>query len=267
MSTTIDSRIRNAELYRGDDWAQSLSRWMATPLFVMGVMAVFASLGLGIAGGVNTGRFFSAFAHPDLSNLGRSEVLAQWTGAVAFLGMGFILGGIVMHLVNVVRTLRDAGRDVQQSLGAQPLKLRKPWTGQLTPHVMLMGVMAEIAAFVVGVVAAVRVGSVNPSAIANPSTASHTDLIHLGVARAASMWLPGVRFSGIAILLTSVVLVLVTIQKTLRFQASRVNEIADRTTTPAGTPVPEPTRPIDPTEPRRPLVAAARTRRASIANR
>lgn len=255
MSNT-DSRIRNAEPYRGDDWAQSLSRWMATPLFVMGVMAVLTSLGLGIAGGVNTGRFFAAFAHPNLANLGRSEVLAQWSGAVAFLGMGFILGGIVMYLVNVVRTLRDAGRDVQQALNAPPLKLRKPWTGHLTPHVMLMGVMAEVAAFVVGIVAAVRIGSVNPAAIANPATASHTDLIHLGVARAASMWLPGVRFSGLAILLTSVVLVLVTIQKTLRFQASRVTEIADRTSNLGGTKASEPTGPIDLTKPQRPLVAA-----------
>lgn len=231
-SNTIDSRIRNAQPYQGDDWAQSLSRWTATPMLVMGVMAVLTSLGLGIAGGVDTGRFFAGFTHPDLANLGRSEALAQWTGAVAFLGMGFILGGIVMHLVNVVRTLRDAGRDVQQSLRARPLKLRKPWTGELTPHVMLMGVMAEVAAFVVGVVAALRIGDVNPAAIANPVTASHTDLVHVGVARAASVWLPGLRFSGIAILLSSVVLVLVTIQKTLRFQADRVTEIAERTPTP-----------------------------------
>jgi hypothetical protein len=170
-----------------------------------------------------------------------------------------------MHLVNIVRTLRDAGRDVQASLGAQPLKLRKPLTARLTPHVMLMGVMAEVAAFVVGIVAAVRVGSVNPAAIANPATANHTDLVHLGVARAASMWLPGLRFSGLAVLLTSVVLVLLTIQKTLRFQAARVTEIADRASTPATPPTSQPTRPIDLTNQHRPTVPPGRSARTTNA--
>lgn len=220
------TRIGDAEPYKGDDWAQSLSRWMATPMFLMGVMAVALSLALGIAGGLSIADFFANLATPDFDYLGRAEALAQLSGAVAFLGMGFILGGIVMHLVNVVRTLRDAGRDVQQSVGAQPLKLRKPWSGQLTPHVMLMGVMAEVGAFVVGIVAAVRIGGVNPAALADPASASAAELADIGVARAAALWLPGVRFVGIATLLASVVLVLLTIQKVLRFQAARISELA-----------------------------------------
>src|SRR5262249_7609358 len=148
--------------------------------------------------------------------------------AVAFLGMGLVLSGVVMHLVNVVRTLRDAGRDVQTSLGAPPLKLRKPWTGHLTPHVMLMGLMAELAAFVAGIVAAVSIGGVTPASIAAPASASRGDLADIGVARAAAAWLPGLRFAGLAVLLTSVVLVLVTIQKTLRFQTARITEISER---------------------------------------
>lgn len=242
-TATIASRIPGAEPYQGDDWAQSLSRWTATPMFLMGVMAVLTSLILGIAGGINAGEFFGSLASPDFSDLGRAEVLGQWTGAIAFLGMGFILGGVVMHLVNIVRTLRDAGRDVQTSLGAPALKLRKPWTGQLTPHVMLMGVMAEAGAFITGIVAAVKIGSLNAALLANPGAASPGDLADIGFARAASTWLPGLRFAGLAILLTSVVLVLLTIQKTLRFQADRVTEIAQRTSrpvlppTPAGDPV------------------------------
>jgi len=262
MSTnaTLGTRLADAEPYKGDDWAQWLARYMATPLFVMGVMAVFASLGTGVAGGVNVGRLFQAFTHPDLANLGRSEVLAQWTGAVAFLGMGLVLGGIVFHLVNIVRTLRDAGRDVQESLDAKPLKLRKPWTGHATPHVMLMGVMAEIAAFVVGVVAAAKIGGVNPAGIANASQARPSNLADIGVARAASMWLPGLRFAGIALLLSSVVLVLFTIQKTLRFQAARVVEIAELSSGPAPvidltTPKPAQSAPSG-----RPLVATSHSR-------
>lgn len=233
-SPTIDSRLPDAEPYEGDDWAQSMARWMATPLLVMGVMAVFVSLALGIAGGVSIGGFFGDLASPDLADLGRTETLAHWSGAVAFLGMGLILGGIVMHLVNIVRTLRDSGRDVQRSLGAELLKLRKPWTGKATPHVMLMGVMVEVAAFVVGIVAALRVGGVRPAALADPATATSAELADIGMAQAAAAWLPGLRFVGLAILLTSVVLVLLTIQKTLRFQSDRITEIATRSPRAAG---------------------------------
>lgn len=238
MSTTatIESRIPNVEPYKGDDWAQSLSRLLATPMFLMGVMAVLTSLILGIAGGINIGEFFGAVGNQDFSDLGRAEVLGQWTGATAFLGMGFILSGVVMHLVNIVRTLRDAGRDVQTSLGAKPLKLRKPWTGQLTPHVMLMGVMVEVAAFITGIVAAVKIGSLNAAFIANPASGSSGDVADIGFVRAASTWLPGLRLAGLAILLGSVVLVLLTIQKTLRFQASRVTEIAEQSSRPVTTP-------------------------------
>lgn len=227
--TSTTSYVPGADPYQGDDWAQSLSRHLATPMFVMGLMAVAVSLALGLAGGVSIGSFFGALDNPDFSDLGRAEVLGQWTGAVAFLGMGFILSGVVMHLVNVVRTLRDAGRDVQTSLNATPYKLRKPWTGQLTPHVMMVGVMAEIAAFVGGIVAAISIGGVNPASIANPALASRADLADIGLARAAAAWLPGLRFAGLAILLSSVVLVLLTIQRTLRFQAARITEIAGQT--------------------------------------
>lgn len=228
ITATIDSRLPDVEPYKGDDWAQSLSRVLATPMFLMGAMAVLASLAVGVAAGVNIGDFFADSTNPDFADLRRAEVLGQITGAVAFLGMGFILSGIVMHLVNVVRTLRDAGRDVQTSLGARPLKLRKPWTGHLTPHVMLMGVMAEVAAFVVGVVAALRLGGVSAALVANPAPASRADLADIGFAEAAAAWLPGLRFAGLAILLGSVLLVLATIQKSLRFQAARITEIADR---------------------------------------
>jgi hypothetical protein len=54
--------------------------------------------------------------------------------------MGFILSSITMVLVNIVRTLRDSGRDVQQALGAEEVvKLRKPFEGRLVPFVMMAG--------------------------------------------------------------------------------------------------------------------------------
>ncbi len=214
----------NSIPYKGDDAVQTMAKKMAWPMLGMGSMAVLGALGLAIAGGVNFGDFFSPSGVA--ADLGRGEALVQLTGAVLFLGMGMILGAITMTLVNIVRHLRDAGRDVQTSLGAQPLQLKKPWTGTATPMLMMMGVMTEIVAFVIGIAAAVSIGGVDPSAIADPSTASGADLANIGFTRAVGTWLPGLRLTGLAMILISIVLVLTTIQKIIRFQGDRVSEIA-----------------------------------------
>ncbi|MDZ7733144.1 MAG: hypothetical protein U5R31_08510 [Acidimicrobiia bacterium] len=210
--------------YQGDDWAQNLARTMALPLLAMGLMAVAGGLAAGIVGGVNFGDFFAPGG--EVGDLGRAEAAVQVAGATLFLGMGLILGGITMTLVNVVRNLRDAGRDVQESLGAQPLQLRKPLTGKLTPLVMMMGVMIEVVAFAVGLVAAFAIGGVDPAAIADPAVASAGDLGDIGFVRAVSAWLPGLRLLGVAVILGSITLTLTTIRSAIRFQSDRITELA-----------------------------------------
>lgn len=190
----------------------------------MGGMAVAGGPVAGVVGGVSFGDFFAPGG--EVADLGRAEAAVQVSGAALFLGMGLILGGIIMTLVNVVRSLRDAGRDVQQSLDAQPLQLRKPLTGTLTPHVMMMGVMIEVAAFVLGLVAAFAIGGVDPAAIADPAMASAGDLGDIGFVRAVSAWLPGLRLLGVAVILGSIVLTLTTIRSAIRFQGDRITELA-----------------------------------------
>ena len=225
VAATTSSRIPEAILYRSDDWAQSMAKTMAWPMIGMGFMAVVGGLVAGIIGGVNFGDFFSPSGVPD--DLGRAQVAVQLTGAFLFLGMALILSGITMTLVNVIRHLRDSGRDVQTALGAAPLQRSKPWTGLLTPWVMMMGLMAPMVAFVVGIITAVTIGSVDPAALADPASASSSDLADIGFVRAASAWLPGLRLTGLAVILLSVVLALVTIQQSIRFQGRRIAELAD----------------------------------------
>lgn len=221
MST--NTKIERAVRYTGDDWAQSMSRRLAIPMLVMGVMTVAGALAVGAVAGVNFGDFFGGSAAADL---GRGEALVQLSGAIAFLGMGLILAGVVMSLVNIVRTLRDAGRDVQQAVGADAYQLAKPWSGRFTPWVMIMGLMIEMAAFGLGIFAATSIGGVDAAAIANGANARSGDLADIGVTRAFSAWLPGLRLFGIAVLLVGVILVLTTIRSVLRFQAQRVDELA-----------------------------------------
>ena len=152
--------------YKGDDSIQTLAVRLQWPMFAMGVMGVMLGLVLGIAGGVNLGDFFSPAGVT--ADLGRGEALAQLSGGFTFLGMGLILGAVASTLVNSVRTLRDAGRDVQSSLGVQPLQLVKPWSGKATAPVMAMGIMIQMVTFVMGIVLAMSIGGVDPGAIADP---------------------------------------------------------------------------------------------------
>lgn len=218
------STITGAVPYTGDDWAQSMARRIAIPMLVMGIMAVAGGLVLGAVAGVGFGDFF---AGSTVDDLGRAEALSQLSAATAFLGMGLILAGVVMSLVNIVRTLRDAGRDVQESLGASAYKLGKPGTARFTPVALMAGVMIELVAFGLGIYTAVTIGGVDPSAIADGSRASGADLADIGVVRAFSGWLPGLRLAGIAVLLVGVVLVLATIRSVLRLQAGRIRELVE----------------------------------------
>jgi hypothetical protein len=224
-ASAASSRIPEAIPYRSDDWAQRMAKVMAWPMVAMGFMAVLGGLVAGIIGRINFGDFFSPSGVP--ADLGRAEAAVQLTGAVLFLGMGLILSGITMALVNIIRHLRDSGRDVQAALGASPLQRSKPWTGVLTPWVMMMGLMAQIGAFVIGVVTAVTIGGVDPASIAEPGAASSSDIADIGFVRAVSTWLPGLRLTSLAVILLAVVLALVSIQQAIRFQGQRIEELAE----------------------------------------
>ena len=107
MATTA-----NTIPYKGDDAVQTMAKKMSLPMLGMGSMTVVVALVLAIIAGISFGDFFSPSGVVD--DLGRGEALVQLTGAFLFLGMGMILAAITMTLVNIVRHLRDAGRDVQK---------------------------------------------------------------------------------------------------------------------------------------------------------
>ncbi|WP_395156018.1 hypothetical protein [Ilumatobacter sp.] len=221
------TRISETIPYKGDDAIQKMAKTMQWPMLAMGSMTVVAAFVMAVAGGISFGDFFSPSGVA--SDLGSGEALVQLTGAFLFLGMGLILAAITMTLVNIVRHLREAGRDVQTSLGARALQLKKPWTGTATPMLMMMGVMTEMVAFVVGIVTAVTIGGVDAASIADPSGATSGDLADIGFVRAVGTWLPGLRLTGLAMILIAIVLALTTIQKVIRFQGDRVAEIAATT--------------------------------------
>lgn len=218
----------DVEPYRGDDWAQSLARTMWLPMLAMGLMAVLTGLVLGAWAGPLIGDFFQE-GTPAADDFGRAQAIGAVGSGITFAGMGFILSGIAMLLVNIVRTLRDAGRDVQESFGAsEVLKLRKPWEGKLLPYVMMAGDMILLAGVVLGVVVAVKLGSIPPAVLAAAGTGAlrGDNLTKFGVAQAILAWVGPLRLVGIATVFGSIVLALRVIIRTLRFQSFRLVELA-----------------------------------------
>lgn len=211
--------------YRGDDFPQKLAKTMWAPMLLMGLMAVTAGLILGIIAGVSVGDFFGGGPPSDL---GTGEALKEAGLGTSFLGMAFILSSITMVLVNIVRNLRDTGRDVQLAVGAREVtQLKKPLTGKLIPHVMMMGLFIVVAGFILALVAATSVGGIDPAGISDPSVLSGADLADLGLFKALDKWLPPFKLFGLAMIFTSIVLALRTIIKAIRFQAQRVQELAE----------------------------------------
>lgn len=215
------------EPYSGDDWAQALARRTWLVMLGMGVMLVLGALAAASFAGLSLADAFSG-VDGAADSFGRARSTGAWLTGVGFLGMGFILSSITMVLVNIVRTLRDSGKDVQESLGAnEVVKLRKPVEGRLLPHVMMAGLMILLAGVVFGAYQAVQYGSIPADLLASRVGIIGDDLANFGTAEAIGQWVGPLRLVGLATIFGSIVLVLRVIIKTLRFQAFRVTQLID----------------------------------------
>lgn len=210
--------------YKGDDLPQTMARLLWLPKLVMGVMAVGVGLVASIVAGINIADFFGG---DPAESLRTGQAVNAWAVGTVFLGLGFILSAITMALVNIVRTLRDTGRDVQQAVGAREVtQLRKPWTGHLIPHVMMLGLMLVIAAFVVGVFQANLLADIPAAGLTDPAQLQGENLADFGTVQATAQWIGGLRLLGLATIFLSIILALRTITRAIAFQSQRVQELA-----------------------------------------
>lgn len=210
--------------YKGDDLAQRMAKTMWLPMLAMGLMATVAGLAIAIASGVSTADFFGGGT---IDELGSGEALKEIGLGTTFLGMAFILSSVTMSLVNIIRTLRDTGKDIQTSVRASQItQLKKPLSGKLIPPVMMMGLMIVMVGAILAYVQANLVGSIDPQGLQDQSVLSSHDLANLGSAEALDKWLPPFKIFGLALIFVSIILALRTITKTIRFQSQRVIELA-----------------------------------------
>ena len=174
----------------------ALARKMWRPALAMGLMA--------IVGGIVAGAVQATAEKPI-----HVAQLAAWNPGLLFLGIGFLLSGVTFVLATILGELRDGGTKVQVSLRERALILKRPWTGYAFPASMMMGLMTLLAAFAIGFVQAAKLDD-DPSGAAD-----------------IGAWVGPLRFAGVALVLTGIGLALATIVKALRFQADRIEQIAE----------------------------------------
>ncbi|MEE9248169.1 MAG: hypothetical protein V3U79_05685, partial [Dehalococcoidia bacterium] len=105
-----------------------------------------------------------------------------------------------------------------------------PMTAKMFPMVMMMGMMVLMASFIIGIVLAVITADYWNHSIAtelNVASAGSGLLSDLGTIKAIDLWLAPLKFVGVAMLLSGIVLALATIVRVLRFQTVRIVDLVN----------------------------------------
>ncbi len=207
MATTLSPRkdfnVEVSEHGLGRNLPQTVGNRLWLPMFAMAVM--------GFVGG-----FAIALVRSNLIATGGSETtiasLSHFSPAVMFVGFAAVFAAISFAIARILGEFRTGGGVVQESTHAAVQTLRMPPTAKAFIGLMAMGMMIILA----GVIGHVIIGAqiVGGSADA------------LATSEQWAIWLEGVRRTGVAVYLTSIALGLATIVTVLRFQATRIGELA-----------------------------------------
>ncbi len=216
---------------------QEMAGRMWLPMFLMGAMVLMASLGIGAV----QGNFASDFFEFDKGTREAADAPAflidkqqfiettnVWLPRFQLLGMGLMFGGITFLLATILGNLSLAGAMVQKQSGRRMLAPKPPWSAQLFPMLMMMGLMILIGAFVVSIVIATIASDVfgNPISTIDAAPSGDPLLSDLQEVKTFGAWLQAFAFTGLALVLSGIVLALYTISQVLRFQHGRIAQMA-----------------------------------------
>jgi hypothetical protein len=130
------------------------------------------------------------------------ESVGLWLPYFKFLGLGFILGGIVMALRVIIENLQSAGNQVLANLpeGKRPGMPKPPWYGPLMPMVMMLGVVVFIVALIVSIGLANSANQLyaNPIPAIEAAGAGSSLLTDLQRIKSTAAWLVPLKFFGVA---------------------------------------------------------------------
>ncbi len=216
---------------------QKMAAVMWLPMLLMGLMILFAGLGLSIAKasfasdyfGVEKGIREAANAPGSLIDKRQFiEFVNVWLPGFQLLGVGFILSAITFALANILGVFRAGGVQIQKAFGKEPQTLTPPLTAKLFPMLMMMGLMILIANLIIAVVIGTIAWDVygHPVAEINAAESGSGLLGDLGTVNTYKMWLEPFKFVGLATILVGISMAVHTILQVIRFQGQRIRELA-----------------------------------------
>ncbi len=216
---------------------QKMAGVVWAPMLLMGLMIIFASLGLSVVKANFASDYFdvekgireAADAPAYLIDKRQFiESLNVWLPGFQLLGIGFILAAITFSLANILGVFRVGGVQIQQAFGKEPQTLTPPITGMLFPMFMMIGLMILIVnliiAGVIGDVAWDLYG--HPVAEINAAESGAGLSGDLGTVETYKTWLAPFRFVGLATILVGISMAVHTILQVIRFQGQRIRELA-----------------------------------------
>lgn len=187
------------------------------PIFLlMGLMMVGISFIVGYLNSQTVANYFAeAKAVRELTLMSQRasfESVDQWLPYFKFLGIGFILGGIVMALRKIIDNLRDVGDRVLDNLPdtSRPKTPTPPWYALLMPMLMMLGLIIFLFAFIWSLVLSQQVTALfsNKISAIDTSLALTTDL---SLIKQANAWMIPLKFFAIATEFLAITIGLATI--------------------------------------------------------
>jgi len=204
MATALrnDFNVEASSSTRGFNLPQKLGSKLWAPMFAMSLMGFAAGFIIALVRA-------NAIVDGDASTV---EALRHFGPGAMFIGFAAVFAAIAFAIARILGEFRDGGGRVQEASGGQVQTLKMPATARAFIVGMMMAMMLILAGAVAHLVIGTQIAGGDATTLANSES--------LFV-----LW-EGVRRIGVALYLVSISLGLATIVTVLRFQTSRVRELA-----------------------------------------
>ncbi len=183
----------------GYNLPQTMGRKLWLPMFALAFMGWTAGFVLAVVE-----------AGTDRADTAALQTLSHLVPAFMFIGFLGVFAAISFAVARILGTFRKGGGDVQEAAGSTVQTLKMPTTAKAMLVFMMMGMMVMAVGIVVNLIGA----------------AYGTSAADLLDSRSAAIAAAGLRRLGVVMYLSGIALGLATIIDVLRFQSTRIREIA-----------------------------------------
>lgn len=180
---------------------QKMGRALWAPMWLMSLMGFAVGIVLAIA----RSNIVSISGTADAG----AQRLSHLVPAFMFIGFLGVFAAVSFAIARILGAFRKGGGEVQEAIGGSVETLKMPATARIFIGMMMMGMMLIAVMVVLHFVAAANVGAWSAETI-----------------EAWAIALEGFRRLGVALYLSAIALGLGTIINVLRFQTSRIRQLA-----------------------------------------